>query len=391
MSIVKDKYRDPTVPEVRAVLNARRSKRYTAKGIVVSVLATVSYLVSLTVVWLAPWLVVKALGSLLAGALIATLFVAAHDACHGALTPSGWLNRLIGRILFLPTWHPFAAWEHTHNGLHHGYTNIRGLDPVFPPLDFEQYMALSMTCRWCERAMRSPVGVVLLYVWKVWLPFEAFPGKQVGLRGSKARWFEFDRACCVVFAAVHCATAWVIAETTGQSPWVLVLLSVILPSMVFFYLLAWAVHLHHTNPSVPWYASKTEWSYFSGQVRCSVHMEFPRPVELFILNIMDHTAHHADPKIPLYELHDAQKRIEAAYPTEIIHEPFTIRGWVRLFRVCRLFDYENHRWLDWDGTPLTPSLLQDSSKSFVEDTFITPVADPSVSTATPAHASFRIS
>jgi omega-6 fatty acid desaturase (delta-12 desaturase) len=161
----------------------------------------------------------------------------------------------------------------------------------------------------------------------------------------------------VAFFAAQVATAWAIAGATEQSPATLIALSVILPAVVFFYLLAWAVHLHHTHPFVPWHATRADWSYFRGQVRCSVHMEFPRPVELFILNIMDHTAHHADPKIPLYELHDAQKRIEAAYPTEIIHEPFTLRGWLRLFRICRLYDYEHHQWLDWDGTPLTPPLL----------------------------------
>ena len=38
--------------------------------------------------------------------------------------------------------------------------------------------------------------------------------------------------------------------------------------------------------------------------------------------------------------------------------PFSLPGLFETLRTCRLFDYENHRWLDWDGTPTTAPLLR---------------------------------
>jgi hypothetical protein len=51
-------------------------------------------------------------------------------------------------------------------------------------------------------------------------------------------------------------------------------------------------------------------------------------------------------------------RTRSAEPfEEVLHEPFTIAGYLRTLRTCRLFDYEQHRWLDWDGTPTTGPLV----------------------------------
>jgi hypothetical protein len=38
------------------------------------------------------------------------------------------------------------------------------------------------------------------------------------------------------------------------------------------------------------------------------------------------------------------------YP-QVVHERSTSRGFLNTLRDCRLYDCENHRWLDFDGTP----------------------------------------
>jgi omega-6 fatty acid desaturase (delta-12 desaturase) len=58
-----------------------------------------------------------------------------------------------------------------------------------------------------------------------------------------------------------------------------------------------------------------------------------------------------DPKIPLYNLPGAQGRLEEAYPEHIKIVPWTFGGYAKTLKTCRLYDYENHQWLDWDGTP----------------------------------------
>jgi omega-6 fatty acid desaturase (delta-12 desaturase) len=63
-----------------------------------------------------------------------------------------------------------------------------------------------------------------------------------------------------------------------------------------------------------------------------------------------------DPRIPLYNLEDAQKQLEEAYTGDLVVVPFTWTGYFRTLRTCRLFDYDHHRWLNWDGTPTTEPL-----------------------------------
>src|SRR5262245_29777285 len=68
---------------------------------------------------------------------IARLFVIGHDACHGSFTRYDWLNKVIGRIAFLPSLTPFSLWDVGHNVAHHGFTNLKGRDQVWVPMSAE--------------------------------------------------------------------------------------------------------------------------------------------------------------------------------------------------------------------------------------------------------------
>jgi omega-6 fatty acid desaturase (delta-12 desaturase) len=74
---------------------------------------------------------------------IARLFVIGHDACHGSYTPKPWLNKLIGRIAFLPSLTPFSLWDVGHNVAHHGFTNLKGRDQVWVPMSAEEWQSAS--------------------------------------------------------------------------------------------------------------------------------------------------------------------------------------------------------------------------------------------------------
>jgi omega-6 fatty acid desaturase (delta-12 desaturase) len=64
--------------------------------------------------------------------------------------------------------------------------------------------------------------------------------------------------------------------------------------------------------------------------------------------IVEHSAHHADCRIPTVELKECQEQLEHAYP-EIIVEHFTFAYLRRILASCQLYDYENHCWLDFGG------------------------------------------
>jgi hypothetical protein len=107
---------------------------------------------------------------------------------------------------------------------------------------------------------------------------------------------------------------------------------VIAPFLAFSLLMGFATFQHHTHPRVIWYATEEEWSFFGSQVEGTVHVVFPRWIELLLHNIMEHTAHHVDTRIPLYHLNNAQQAVEAAFGTEhVITEQFSFAGMSRCF------------------------------------------------------------
>ena len=83
--------------------------------------------------------------------MIGALFIIGHDAAHNSFTPYSWLNRLLGRLVLLPAWHPYTSWAYAHNTLHHGGTNLRGKHPDFTPLTKEEYDRLPRWRRLLEK------------------------------------------------------------------------------------------------------------------------------------------------------------------------------------------------------------------------------------------------
>ncbi len=77
---------------------------------------------------------IKLLFGMIAGFWIGRLFIIGHDACHQSLTPHRRLNKVLGRIAFLPSITPYSLWDIGHNVVHHGYTNLKGFDFVWAPL-----------------------------------------------------------------------------------------------------------------------------------------------------------------------------------------------------------------------------------------------------------------
>ena len=64
---------------------------------------------------------------------------------------------------------------------------------------------------------------------------------------------------------------------------------------------------------------------------------------------MEHTAHHVDASIPLYTLKSAQNKLEEILPGRIISQRFTFKWYIETAKRCKLYDFENKAWLDFNG------------------------------------------
>jgi len=294
--------------------------------------------------------------SLLNGLLVGVLFVVGHDACHGAFTSARWLNETLGRLAFLPSAHPFSFWELGHNRLHHGWANLKGKDYVWAPLSKQEYDALAPARRLVERVGRTFFGVSLHYAVVIWWAHMAFPSTED--RSRVGRWVgRFDRLSVLAFAVAQAIIAF---ELEGAGAFAHRLASAaffgcLLPFMTFNWLAGFLTFMHHTHERVRWYDRREDWSFVRGALFGTVHVIFPRAIDLGLYNIMFHTAHHVDTRVPLYRLPDAQQAIEAAYGDEVIRYRFALGPVLAIFRRCKLYDYRAHRWLDFAGRPTTPA------------------------------------
>jgi len=347
----------PTAKEVFAALPSSRLERSTLTGVILFAVATITWVLWMAGATLPQPLWIRFACSIGVGVWIAVLFVVGHDACHGSLTPRSWLNKLIGRLSLVHSLHPFTSWKYSHNALHHGWTCVQGKDIVFVPFSKKGFTRLPRWRRCGERFFRSILGLGPFYWFTVWIPYEMFPNRDRRPRGRDSTAFQLDRVLVWVYCATLVALLVWAAFATQRSLWQMLAFGIVLPQLVFVYLMGYVSYLHHTHPRSPWYASADEYEYFACQVRSTVHAELPLVIEWILHRILSHTAHHADPRVPLYHLAQAQKKLEHTYPEDVIVEPWSVSAFLRTLRTCRLYDYDRHRWLDWDGTPLTPSLL----------------------------------
>lgn len=302
-----------------------------------------------------PW---RLLAALIVAATGARLFLIGHDAAHGSYTPSTRLNRILGRVALVPTLHSHSLW-HAGHMKHHRFTNLRARDFVWTPLSKADYDRLTAVGRALHRVYRSGLGLGLglYYLIEIWAPRMLVPRRsQIGAVRAEHRWDTGLLALYILGlagVALWLAVAWGVAGTPWH--WLSVaLFGLVLPLAIQHWLIGFVIYFNHTHPEIPWFDDAEAWSYWHAQVECTTHpqMEFPRPY--FIPNqVMNHTAHHMDMRIPLRQLDRAQARLEEVLAGPVQSYAWSWGAFRRILRTCRLYDYDRHRWLDWSGAVLS--------------------------------------
>lgn len=352
----------PTIPDIRSKIPAEVSTRSLGLGLAIFFAVVTLYCAAIVAVLFSPSWPLQIAFAILSGAFIATVFVVGHDACHGGLSPYDSLNKVLGRIAFLPSWTPFTSWEFAHNRVHHSYTNLRGKDYAWAPLSKEEYDRLSRSRRWLERHYRSVSGFGSYYLVEYWLKHLMFPSRRERQEMKRPVTFALDLALVLVFitAQIWGLYAWSEALVPSESFWgpftsfpALLATVIGLPFLIWNWGMGVAIFQHHNHPRAVWYATREEWDFFAGQIESTVHAQMPRWVDWISAFIMQHTAHHVNSRIPLYRLSGSQRYLERAYPGAVIVEPWRFTAVGSIVARCKLYDYENHRWLNFEGRPTT--------------------------------------
>ena len=298
-------------------------------------------------------LALNLVAAIIAGLLTGTLFTVGHDACHQSLTPHRVLNDWIGRIVFIPSAHARSLWILGHNRIHHGYTNLRGRDYVWEPMSPDVYRRASALRRVAYRLYRSRLGALPYYLVQMWWRKNFLPLAPEAR--SEWRKHVFDSAFAVIgWLCLGAAIGWLGGVLAPQRPvWEPLLLGWILPFLVFNWTIGWIIYVHHTHPEVAWWDDAAAWRASRPHLLATLHVRLPQPLHAISNSIMDHNAHHAAPKIPLYRLRQAQARLREHRPA-IRHYYLTPAAYVRIVDACKLYDSEICRWTDFAGRPTGP-------------------------------------
>jgi omega-6 fatty acid desaturase (delta-12 desaturase) len=283
------------------------------------------------------------------GVFIALLFIIAHDAAHGAFLPGRRWNRWIARLAFIPCIHALSPWRVIHNRLHHGHTNLKGVDGVWAPMSKREYDAAHPVRRWLERVFRSPAGPLIYY-------FTYWPGRVLLPFGAELRGQWKRHVPDSAFAAIGFGVTLIGVLAAGKlfAPerplWLIFAIGWVLPYSVWNYLMAFTIYLNHTHPAIPWFDNEADWRRCQGDLLDTAFPMMPVNIAPLYTKVMAHTAHHANMLTPVYALLQAQTALHRRQP-RLIEYMLMPAAYLAIVRACKLYDFERRCWTDFEGRP----------------------------------------
>lgn len=296
--------------------------------------------------------------SVLAGLLTATLAIIGHDCAHRGGTRFAWLNRMIGTIGFLPALHPLSRWAYHHNQVHHRYTAQIGVDNAYSPMTVQDYQAASPARQAYYRFQRSIWGQPLFYLVDIWFPKIFLPGARE--RATFRAGDYWDLGLVYVWLIVFLAgLTWLSLEYghsagTGAAFANAAVFGLLIPFLVWNLFISFVTVVQHTGPQVKWSVPTGRPSTAEQKMHGTVRICFPELIDLLFHRLMQHTAHHLNPIIPLYSLKAAQHTLEEGRGDEVISVRWTPAYHRQLVRDCKLYDPQAGGWCDFDFRPTTP-------------------------------------
>jgi omega-6 fatty acid desaturase (delta-12 desaturase) len=275
-------------------------------------------------------------------------------------TSINFLNKTLGILAFLPTLHNFKLWEHGHNHIHHGFTNLREVDYVYKPLSPDEYVNLTGRQKRTYRLYRSVIGHLFYYLIEIWIKKMTNPNPFKNRKNGFGVYLKYQIPVALYFI-LFIFYIFLASHEKWLALYNLLFLFVI-PFLVWNWIMGFIIFQHHNSPDTKWYSTKEEWGFWEAQLENTIHVRFPNVINFLFHNIMEHNAHHSNTSIPLYHLISAQSKLEEKFGHEIKTVEWSLKYYLNTIKKCKLYDYENHRWITFDQ--LKTSLHSNWSSSY---------------------------
>ncbi len=140
------------------------------------------------------------------------------------------------------------------------------------------------------------------------------------------------------------------AFTPERSLWLIFVLGWVIPFAVWNYLMAFTTYLNHTHPAILWFDDETKWNRYRGNLMDTANVIMPVNIAPLYTKVMAHPAHHRRMVVPVYALPDAQAELDRTYGKQVEYM-LTPRAYIKIYRACKLFDFERMCWTDFRGAP----------------------------------------
>ena len=223
-------------------------------------------------------------------------FIIFHDCAHGSFSHSRRLNTVVGSVIGVIVFTPYAHWSRTHRR-HHATTgdlDRRGMGDVWT-MTTDEYMVASPRRRLYYRIYHHPlfllsIGPLIKFV----VVERLIPEPELRSRRIRVPVYLTNLAIAGYAALM---IFWM-----GLTRYVVVQLIVLafagIPAAFLFY-------VQHSFPGTYW-RRHAEWDYVEASLAGSSRLVLPGFLQWVTGNIGFHHIHHLAPRVPNYRLPEAQ-------------------------------------------------------------------------------------
>ena len=289
-----------------------------------SVVAYLGLTVAMFFAFRVSYLLVLVLAIPAAGFLVRT-FIVFHDCAHGSFLRSKRANAMLGAVLGVVLYTPFAWWRHEH-AVHHATTgdlDRRGVGDI-ETLTVHEYRAKSWRGRFRYRLFRNPF--VMFVFGPLWV---LVIGQRLVTRGMKPRLRN-----SVLGTDLSLALA--IGSLCLLVGWKEFLLVMVVPLLLAGAVGIWLFYVQHQFEDAYWQTNDA-WSFDDAALQGSSHLVLPRILRFFTGNIGLHHVHHLSARIPNYNLQAAHDAGGLEAVTKL-----SLRDGLHAVRL-KLWDQDQHR------------------------------------------------
>ena len=228
--------------------------------------------------------------AMIASGFLVRIFIILHDCAHGSFLKSQRVNSVVGFVMGVLCFTPFARWRHDHV-LHHataGDLDRRGTGDIWT-MTVQEYESAPRLRRLGYRVFRSPLVLFVLGPVYVFLIEYRVPSSNDSARERKA-----VHQTNVALLAV----AVVMTQLIGLKGYLLIQVPILMFSSMAG---MWLFYVQHQFEDAYWERGD-DWSFELAALRGSSYYRLPAWLQWFSGNIGFHHIHHLSPAIPNYRL-----------------------------------------------------------------------------------------